>query len=112
MWVAPQGLMKCWHQGCSLPTCGDVAAAKICHHANAGPFGQQRRLIQLQGVADISMQHRVVADGLPMCTDGGDVIRFELQASQYLVNDRYVDACQLQASPLGAVRSSSKVTIS
>ena len=27
---------------------GDVAAAKIGHHGNAGAFGQQRRLVELQ----------------------------------------------------------------
>ncbi len=64
--VAEYGGMKGRHQGRALAAGGDVAAAEIGDDGDPAEFGQQRRIVQLYGVAG----GRLVADGLAVAADG------------------------------------------
>ncbi|MNN30627.1 hypothetical protein D3C81_1442810 [compost metagenome] len=65
-------MMQRRHQWCALAAGGDVAAAEVRHHVDAGEFGQQRRMLALARVADAVVQAGPVPDGLAMRADGSD----------------------------------------
>jgi hypothetical protein len=60
------------HQRCALPAGGDVAAAEIAHHVDAGQFGQPCAVEELQRVARAVVQPRLVAHRLTVGTQGRD----------------------------------------
>ena len=70
--TSEHSLMKGRHQGRSLAASGDIAAAEIGHHVNAGEFGQQGRVVELQAVTGVVKQLRAVPHGLAVCADGLD----------------------------------------
>ena len=63
--------MKQRDQRRALPARGDVAAAEIRHHVDAGQLSQQGRIVQLQGVPGTVEALRPVTDCLPVRADGG-----------------------------------------
>ena len=60
--ITEQCIMKGWHQRRALPTRGDVAAAEVSDDGDAGQFGEQCGIVQLQGIAESWL----MADGLAM----------------------------------------------
>src|SRR5487761_2080174 len=63
---AEYGGVKGWNQRRTLAARSDVAAAEIRNHADAGEFGQQCRIADLQGVAGVG----AVANGLAVTAAG------------------------------------------
>jgi hypothetical protein len=70
--LGPQGGMKSGHQGRTLAAGGHIGRAKVGHHVQAGEFSQQRRVVQLQGVAAAAKCLRPVPDGLAVRAYGPD----------------------------------------
>ena len=63
--VAEQRVVESRHQRRALAAGGDVAAAEVGHDGDAGQFGKQCRVVELQRVAVLGR----VADRLPMAAD-------------------------------------------
>ena len=73
--VAEQAALKQRRQRRALAACGEVAAAEIGDGVDAGAFGDERRVLQLDGVGRGAV--RAVAHGLAVGANGGDVVRGE-----------------------------------
>ncbi|MDT4883908.1 hypothetical protein FQZ97_1200020 [compost metagenome] len=68
MSLAKYGFVEGRHQRCALPPGGDIATAKVAHYADAGQFGKQGGVANLDGEAS----GRFVADGLTVAADCAD----------------------------------------
>ena len=80
-----------------------IAASEVGDHIDACEFGQQGRVVQLKRVAHCGLllgrvaikSQRAVAHGLPVSTDGGDVMRLQTTLLQQVVNHFGIVACNL-----------------
>ena len=76
--MGEHGLVKSRNQRGTLSACGDIAAAEVGHHSDAGEFSQQGRVVQLQGVVRPRLIQRgtlaagagAMAHGLTVGADG------------------------------------------
>ncbi|MOA20900.1 hypothetical protein D3C78_1413700 [compost metagenome] len=83
--------MECRDQRGALPACRHVAATEIGNDVDAGQFGEQRRIADLDGEAPL----RLVAHGLPVAADGANGAGVEVLGAQQLV-----DALGREANPV------------
>lgn len=79
------------HQRRPLPTGSHVPAPEIVDHADAGQFGQQRCIQQLQGETGAVELPGAVADRLSMRTQRADLARRQSLRQQHLLNRLRID---------------------
>ncbi|MCY1420626.1 hypothetical protein D9M71_362530 [compost metagenome] len=89
--VAEQRLVEGRHQRCALSAGGHVAAAEIGDDVDAGEFGQQRGVADLDGEAAPGL----MANRLPVAADGADI-----GGGQSLFLQQFGDALRGEAHPL------------
>ena len=92
--LAKNVLVKRRHEGSALATCGHVAAAKVCHHIHACAFGQQSRVVELQGVA----RCRLMPNGLAVSAYGLNVFGGQASVMPQCIDDFSVHLRQLIGS--------------
>ncbi len=95
--VTKQRGVKGGHQRRALAAGGDVATAKVANDADAGEFGEQRGIVELDGVALPGL----VTDGLSVAADDADGIGRETVPGQESVNGGGIDARELLAEQGG-----------
>ena len=79
-------LMERRNQRCALTACGNIAAAKVSHHAHGRQLGKQRRIVDLQAVPSAVMLCGLVANGLSMRTDGSHIASRHISVKQQLAH--------------------------
>ena len=87
-------LVEGGHQGCALAPSSHVAAAQVGHHGDAAEFGQQRRAVELEGVASAVELLRPVAHGLAMGADGPHGRSGHAAVLQQSMDHPGIGACQ------------------
>ena len=92
------------HQRRALAARSHIAAAEIGHHGDTAQLGQQRGVIELQGVAGAIPKAWLVAHRLAMGANGSNVGRLQLAARQQAVDHLGIAAGQRIASQCGAVQ--------
>ena len=70
-----------------LPPAGDVAGAKVRDNIDAGAFGQQCRIVELRGKAEI----RSVSNGLPVAADRANLATINSRRVHRLVHENSID---------------------
>ncbi len=74
----------------------DVATAEVADHANAGQFGKQGGIADLQRVAVLG----AVADGLPVAANGMDFRICQVRRAEQGIDCRSIEPCQPIAGQL------------
>ena len=98
--MAQHLVMERGDQRCALPSSGNITTAKIADYGNAGQFGKQCGIADLQGVAVLG----AVADGLAVAADGPDCHVRQVRRVQQCVNRYGVEPRQLIAGQLRPVQ--------
>ena len=104
--------MEGWHQGSALTTCRQIARAKFGHHINASEFGQQGRVVELQGVAHCVLAcvgvgikfEGAMTHGLTVCANGLNVMGLLATGFKQRMNYLRIVSCQAIASQCSAMQ--------
>ena len=110
--LAKHALVKGRYQGRALAACGQIAAAKVSDYIDARQLGQQRRVDELQRVANgglmasciaIELQ-RAVTHGLAMGANGRHLFRLHASGMQKILDHLCVMPGNRIASQSAAVQ--------
>ena len=92
--------MKCGYQGCTLAAGSDVAAAKVGDDRNTCQFGEQGRVIELEGIALAGL----VTHCLAVAADRCDLLWAAGGVGEQLQDGVGIAACQRVRQQGGTVQ--------